>query len=470
MTDVTILETPKGWPAILLPRPDAAARKPTKARVRADEPAPTAEATAEVTAADPADLDAAVRAGAFEGLRKAARDLGATATIAAVGAAGLRGRGGAGYPAADKWRVASGTPAAGRVVVANGYGADPSSQTDRALLERNPYAVIEGLAIAAFAIGAEEAIIAVRAEATVTIRILEAALAAAAEAGFVGTNVLGAGRHLDVTVRPVQGAYLLGEETILLKALEGKRGQPEQRPPHPATRGLRDRPTVVHNVQTLAAIPWILVNGAEAFAKVGAVGSPGTILVQVRGGERSGVAEVPLGTPLRDVAALAGPLGAGRTLKALLVGGPSGGILPPDRLDTPYDFEPLRAAGAHIGSGSVIVADDRACIVDLARVLTRFCADEACGKTIPCRIGTRRLSEIGDRLAAGTSRAGDLGLLTDLAADIVGSALCDHERLATLPLMSGMRYFRAELDEHLERSSCPAGVCHPIAMAASATH
>jgi len=182
------------------------------------------------------------------------------------------------------------------------------------------------------------------------------------------------------------------------------------------------------------------------------------------------VAEVPLGTPLRDVAALAGPLGAGRTLKALLVGGPSGGILPPDRLDTPYDFEPLRAAGAHIGSGSVIVADDRACIVDLARVLTRFCADEACGKTIPCRIGTRRLSEIGDRLAAGTSRAGDLGLLTDLAADIVGSALCDHERLATLPLMSGMRYFRAELDEHLERSSCPAGVCHPIAMAASATH
>src|SRR3990172_3987224 len=343
MTDVTILETPKGWPAILLPRPDAAARKPTKARGRADEPAPTAEAAGEVTAADPADLDAAVRAGAFEGLRKAARDLGATATIAAVGAAGLRGRGGAGYPAADKWRVASGTPAAGRGVVANGYGADPSSQTDRALLERNPYAVIEGLAIAAYAIGAEEAIIAVRAEATVTIRILEAALAAAAEAGFVGTNVLGAGRHLDVTVRPVPPAYLLGEETILLKALEGKRGQPEQRPPHPATRGLRDRPTVVHNAQTLAAIPWILVNRAEAFTKVGAA--------------------APRGTPLRDGAALAGPLGAGRTLKALLVGGPSGGILPPDRLDTPYDFEPLRAAGAHIGSGSVIVAAAPARIV-----------------------------------------------------------------------------------------------------------
>jgi NADH-quinone oxidoreductase subunit F len=170
------------------------------------------------------------------------------------------------------------------------------------------------------------------------------------------------------------------------------------------------------------------------------------------------------------VAALAGALARGRTIKAVLVGGPSGGILPPELLDTPYTFDALRAAGAHVGSGSVIIADDRACIVDLARVLTRYCADEACGKTIPCRIGTRRLSEIGDRLAAGTSRAGDLDLLTELSEDIVGSALCDHERLATLPLMSGMRYFRAELDEHLERSSCPAGVCHPIAMAASATH
>ncbi|MBA3877556.1 MAG: NADH-quinone oxidoreductase subunit F [Anaerolinea sp.] len=447
MTGIAVLETPTGWPAILLPRSAAGAG-----------------------AADPADLDAAVRAGAFEGLRRAVRDLGATGTIAVVGASGLRGRGGAGYPAADKWRAAGGTAAPGRIVVANGYGADPASQTDQTLLEQNPFAVIEGLAIAAFAVGAEEAIIAVRTEATSAIRLLEAALAAASDAGFVGANVLGAGRHLDVTVRTVQGAYLLGEETILLKALEGKRGQPEQRPPHPATRGLRGLPTVVHNVQTLAAIPWILVHGADAFAKIGAADCPGTILVQIRGAGRSGVAEVPLGTPLRQIAALAGPLGAGRSVKAVLVGGPSGGILPSDALDIPYTFDALRAAGAHVGSGSVIVADDRACIVDLARVLTRYCADEACGKTIPCRIGTRRLSEIGDRLAAGTARAGDLDLLADLAADIVGSALCDHERLATLPLMSGMRYFRAELDEHLERSSCPAGVCHPVAMATSATH
>ena len=443
MTDVTMLSGRMDWPAILLPR---------------------------TAAADPMDLDAATAAGAFAGLHRALRDLGATGTTVEIGQSGLRGRGGAGYPAADKWRAASETPEAGRIVVANGYGADPSTSTDQALLEQNPYAVIEGLAIVGFAIGADEAIIAVRTDAGATIRTLEAALAAAQDAGFVGPDALGPGHRLDVTIRTVQGAYLLGEETILLKALEGKRGQPEQRPPYPTTHGLRGLPTVVHNVQSLAAIPWIIVNGAEAFAKIGPAECPGTILVQVRGPEGSGIAEIPMGTRLRDVVALAGSMPAGRSLKAVLVGGPSGGILPPDALDIPYTFSALRAAGAHVGSGSVIVADDRACIVDLARVLTRFCADEACGKTIPCRIGTRRLSEIGDRLAAGTSRAGDLDLITDLAADIVGSALCDHERLTTLPLMSGMRYFRAELDEHLERGSCPAGVCHPIAMAASATH
>ena len=177
---------------------------------------------------------------------------------------------------------------------------------------------------------------------------------------------------------------------------------------------------------------------------------------------------MPLGTPLRDVVGLRGRLPAGRSLKAVLVGGPSGGMLPPDLLDTPYDFEPLRAAGAHIGSGSVVVADDRSCVVDLARLLTRYCAGEACGKTIPCRIGTRRLVEIADRVVEGRPRPTDPTLLEDLSADIVASALCDHERLTTLPLSSGMRYFRSELDEHILHSACPAGVCHPIAVAAGA--
>ncbi len=438
---VDLLTTPAAWPTILLGRAQVA---------------------------DPTDLDAAVRDGAFGGLRRAIRDLGAIATIAMIASSGLRGRGGAGYPAAEKWRTAVSTEAPRRYVVVNGYGADPATRTDRYLLEHDPFAVIEGAVIAAFAIGASEVIIAVRAEATETIRVLEAAIGAAEDAGFIGFDVLGSGHDIAITVRPVQGAYMLGEETVLLKALEGKRGQPEQRPPHPAERGLFQMPTVVHNVQTLAAVPWIVRNGAEAFAATGAADSPGTILVQLRTPAGEGIAEVPLGTPLRDVVSLGGKLPAGRSIKAILVGGPSGGLLPADLLDTPYTFDTLRAAGAHVGSGSVVVADDRTCVVDLARLLTRFCANEACGKTIPCRIGTRRLLEIADRATEGRPRPTDTNLLEDLSADIVASALCDHERLTTLPLTSGMRYFRSELDDHLLKSSCPAGVCHPIAVTAGA--
>ena len=440
---VNRLPTPSTWPAILLERADAA---------------------------DPTNLDAAAAAGAFEALRRAIRDLGATGTIATVAASGLRGRGGAGFPTGEKWRAAAAVEAPRRYVVANGYGADPATFTDRALLELDPYAVVEGTAIAAYAIGATEAFIAIRAEQVEAIRRLEAAIANAEEAGFLGMDVHGSGHDIDVRVRPVQGAYMLGEETVLLKALEGRRGQPEQRPPHPTERGLFGMPTVVQNVQTLAAVPWIVRNGPGAFGAIGAGESPGTILVQVRGPAAEGIAEVPLGTRLRDIVALAGKLPrAARSFKAVLVGGPSGGLLPRDLLDTPYDFESLRAVGAHVGSGSLIIADDRACVVDTARLLTRFCSSEACGKSIPCRIGTKRLAEIADRMAEGRPRQNDMGILADLSADIIASGLCDHERLATLPLGSGMRYFQAELDAHLLRSSCPAGVCQPIKVAAGRT-
>jgi NADH:ubiquinone oxidoreductase subunit F (NADH-binding) len=436
----TTLKTPAGWPSILLAR---GGRRPL-------------------------DLAGAREAGAFEGLRRAIHDLGPTGTIATISASGLRGRGGAGFPAGEKWRAAAATTASRRYVVANGYGADPSSQTDRTLLERDPWAVIEGGLIAAFAIGAAEVHLAVRSEATGLVAALEGAGTELNGAGIAGTDVLGSGRSIEVLVRPVQGAYMLGEETVLLKALEGKRGQPEQRPPQPAENGLNGLPTVVQNVQTLAAVPWILVNGAEAFAKIGSRTSPGTILVSLRTPSGDGVAEVPVGTPLRNIVRLGG--GAIDKLKAILVGGPAGGILPPELLDTPYEFDALRAAGAHVGSGSLIAADERACVVDLARLLTRFCADEACGKTIPCRIGLRRVSEIGDRIATGVPRPTDALLLEDLSADIVGSGLCDHERLATLPFTTGMRYFRSEIDAHILRSSCPAGVCRPIKVAAGAAH
>jgi NADH:ubiquinone oxidoreductase subunit F (NADH-binding) len=416
---VSLLRTPAAWPRILLARADAK---------------------------DPTDLDTAVAEGAFDALQRAFRDLGGAGTIAAVTAAGLRGRGGGGYATGEKWRTAATTEATKRYVVANGYGADPASHTDRTLMLRDPYSVIEGTAIAATAIGAREAFIAVRGEDAEVVSVLSAAIGHATDAGFLGDDVLGSGRELWITVRPVQGAYMLGEETVLLKALEGKRGQPEQRPPHPAVKGLEDKPTVVNNVQTLAAVPWILREGPEAFRATGSTHSPGTVLVQVRTPGKDGVAEVPLGTPIREVLKLGGKLGDGRTLQAVLVGGPSGGLLPPEALDAPYDFDTLREAGAHLGSGSVVLVDDRTDLVELVSVLTRFCSNEACGKSIPCRIGTRRLAEIVARRETGLLRPVDTQLAADLAHDIVASALCDHERLATLPFTSGMRYFGSAFD------------------------
>ncbi len=416
---VALLKTPASWPRILLARADAK---------------------------DPTDLDAAVAGGAFDALQRVLRDLGPAATRATIAAAGLRGRGGAGFPTGDKWRTAASTDADRRYVVANGYGADPASHTDHTLMLRDPFAVIEGTAIAAVAIGATEAFIAVRAEDSDVIARLSAAIGAATDAGFLGPDVQGSGHDVTISVRPVQGAYMLGEETVLLKALEGKRGQPEQRPPHPAERGLFGRPTVVNNVQTLAAVPWIVREGADAYRATGSTHSPGTVLVQLRTPGGEGIAEVPLGTPLRAVLKLGGALPAGRTLKAVLIGGPSGGLLPPDALDIAYDFTTLREAGAHLGSGSIVAVDDRTDLLELVGVLTRFCSNEACGKSIPCRIGTKRLAEIVARRQDGLLRPVDTQLAGDLAHDIVASALCDHERLATLPLTSGMRYFGSEFD------------------------
>jgi NADH-quinone oxidoreductase subunit F len=420
-------------------------------------------------AAEPTDLAAAVAAGAFAGLRKVVGDLGPTATVATIAASGLRGRGGAGHLAGEKWRAVVSSPDPVRSVVANGYEADPASSTNRVLMETRPFAVVEGAAIAALAVGAGEAIIAVRAEYADAVRALESAAFAAEEAGYLGTDVLGSGRDVAVTVRTVQGAYMLGEETVLLKALEGKRGQPEQRPPYPTERGLFGHPTVVHNVVTLAAVPWIAVHGADAFRAIGDPAAPGTVLVQVGGAVATpGIAEVATGTTLRSILDLAGGVAAGGTLKAVLVGGPTGGLLPPDLLDTPYTFGALRDAGAHVGSGTIVAADASTCVVDLARLLVRYGADEACGKTIPCRIGLRRIAEIGERFAAGTARPADPQLVVDLADDCAGSALCDHERLAPTPLRSAMRYFRPEIDDHILRGICPAGVCSPIRLAAAA--
>jgi len=484
MTGLKVLATPARFPRLLLPA---------------------------TPAKDPLDLEGAVAAGAFTALQTAL-ELRAPGVIGAITDSGMRARasglligekwqacaragagtGGGASPDAPSGGTAAGGTAAGgtaaggtaaggtaaggtaagaatpvqRYVVVNAYQSDPAVQTDRVLLERNPYAVIEGAAIAAFAVGASEVVVAVRAEASTAIAALEAAIAAAESAGHIGDNALGSGADVRFSVKPLTGSYMLGEETVLLRGLEGRRGQPEQQPPYTTTRGLFGAPTLVHGPQTFAAVPTIVSGGLAGFAETGARAFTGTVLVQVSGAvAHPGVAEVPFGATIREILDVAGGIPAPHKLKAVLVGGPSGGILPPEALGVGFDHDSLDKAGAQVGSGSIVFVDQHTCIVDLAATLTRFCADAACGKTIPCRIGLRRLAEIGARFCEGQPRGDEIARLTDLSVDIVASALCDHERRATLPLLSLVRYFRDELDAHIVRNTCPAGICQPWAEA-----
>lgn len=409
------------------------------------------------TVAGNASLDAAERAGAWAAWRKVVASVSPDALIGMVERSGLRGRGGAGFPAATKWRTAANADRGQRYVVANGFSADPGAHGDRILMESDPHAVVEGVALAAYAIGATEATVVVNATYGTAAARLRAAIAAAEEHGLLGSEVLGTSIALIVRVRELSGSFVTGEETVLLRALEDRRAQPDQRPPYPATKGLWGRPTVVNNVQTLAAVPWIVTNGPEAYAAIGSPDAPGTILVGLSGAvARPGVVEVPMGTTLREVVEAAN--GAAGTLKALLVGGPTGGFLPAASLDTPLAYGPLAAAGALVGSGSILAVAEGTSILELATLLTRYLNDEACGKTIPCRIGTRRLAELGDNLCTGRCRPTDIALIGSLAADIRDGALCGLEAGAVNPLTSGMRYFAGEFDAAVAPGSAqPSG-------------
>jgi NADH:ubiquinone oxidoreductase subunit F (NADH-binding) len=437
MTGPTVLAIPEKWPHLLLP--------------------------AQV-AGRPSDLDAALARGTFKGLNEAVKSMTAGEIVATMLASGLRGRGGAGFPTSEKWRTCALAKADRRYVVVHAYQADPAVFTDRVLLERNPFAVLEGAAIAAVAVGATDVIVAVRSDMTEAIETLRTAVSEAEDGGYLGDDVLSSGRDIHVEVKPLQGAYMLGEETVLLKGIEGQRGQPEQQPPYTTTKGLYGKPTLVHNPQTMAIVPGIITAGPGTYPDNTLHGGKGSVLVQISGSVANpGVAEVPIGAKLEEILALAGGVPAPHKLKAILVGGPAGGILPPDARQTAFDFESLEAAGAYMGSGSIVAVDERSCLVDLAATLTRFCADSACGKTIPCRIGLRRMAEIGARFCDGQPRGDEITRLNDLSADIVASRLCDHERRSTQPLLSLVRYFRDELDAHIVRSKCPAGICQPMA-------
>jgi NADH-quinone oxidoreductase subunit F len=437
---MNVLNSPKGQPTILTAR---------WGKLAADAPLADAE-----------------QAGAWQAWKKTVGSTNPPALVRTIAESGLRGRGGGGYSTGAKWRAAAAEPADERYVVANGFEADNGARLDRSLMENDPHAVVEGLALAAYAIGARRAYIALRERSTLAIQRLEAVVRQAEELGYIGSNALDTGVDVHIEVVALPGGMVVGEETVLLKAIQNKRAQPDQRPPYPSEKGLYGRPTVVNNVETLALVPWIVANGAAAFAEIGDGENPGTTLVQITGAVKTpGVVEVPLGMSLKRMLDAAGGVG---DAKAVLVGGPAGGFLPPAELDTLYTPAALNEKGAIWGSGAIVVAGPGTCLVDMATTLERVLSDESCGKTIPCRIGVRRLYEMGQRATSGLSKPNDPEVLQQLAADVRDGALCGLEFCAPNPFLTGMRYFADEFDAHFTRGTCPAGVCSPVRVASPA--
>jgi NADH-quinone oxidoreductase subunit F len=380
--------------------------------------------------------------------------------IETVEASGLRGRGGAGFPAAVKWSLALHRPAP-KYVICNGDEGDPGAFMDRLILESDPYRVVEGLSIAAYAMGAEEGFFYIRAEYPQAVKHVREAILQAEARGFLGERVMGADFRLRLEVREGAGAFVCGEETALMASLEGKRGMPRLRPPYPVQQGYRGRPTVINNVETLACVPWILRQGPEAFAALGTESSKGTKVFALAGKIRhGGLIEVPMGISIREI--VEGPGGGvpeGRKLKAVQLGGPSGGCIPARLLDTPVDYEALKESGAMMGSGGLVVLDDRDCMVDIARFFLRFTCHESCGKCTFCRIGTQRMVETLDRLCEGRGRPEDLTTLEELSDKVSRASLCGLGQTAPNPVLTALRYFREEFEAHVGHKRCPAGRC-----------
>jgi NADH-quinone oxidoreductase subunit F len=380
--------------------------------------------------------------------------------IRAVEESGLRGRGGAGFPTGRKWAIARAMPGAERYVVCNGDEGDPGAFMDRLVMESDPHRVIEGLAIAAFAIGARTGIFYVRSEYPQAVRHLRAALRQAEERGFLGERILGSDFDLRLEVREGAGAFVCGEETALIASLEGRRGMPRLRPPFPVERGFRGAPTSINNVETLACLPWILRHGPEEFAAMGTETSKGTKVFALAGKvRRGGLVEVPMGLPLRRVVEeIGGGIEGGRAFKAVQIGGPSGGCLPASEADTPIDYEALARSGTIMGSGGLVVLDDTDCMVDISRFFLSFTQSESCGKCTFCRIGTRRMLDVLERMCEGRGRPGDLELLEELGDRVKRASLCGLGQTAPNPVLTTLRFFREEFEAHLD-GRCPAGRC-----------
>jgi len=410
---------------------------------------------------DPLNIDDCIARGGYQALQTCLKSMSPDAVIRAVAASGLRGRGGAGFPTGTKWSLVRAQPGEEKYVICNGDEGDPGAFMDRLVLEADPHRVIEGLAIAAYAVGASEGYLYVRAEYPVAVRHVREAIRQATERGFLGERVLGTGFRLRLEVREGAGAFVCGEETALIQSLEGLRGVPRLRPPYPAEHGLRGRPTCINNVETLACVPWIIRRGAAAFAAIGTETSKGTKLFALAGKiRRGGLVEVPMGITVREIVEnIGGGIRDGRRLKAVQLGGPSGGCLPAALADTPIDYEELARTGAIMGSGGMVVLDDRDCMVDIARFFLRFTQAESCGKCTFCRIGTKRMLEILDRICEGRARPDDLADLEELAHRVKRTSLCGLGQTAPNPVLTTLKYFRDEYEAHQRDKRCPAGIC-----------
>jgi NADH-quinone oxidoreductase subunit F len=373
---------------------------------------------------------------------------------------GLRGSGGAGFPTGRKWAIARTQNSEQKYVICNGDEGDPGAFMDRLVLEADPHRVLEGLAIAAYSIGATEGFLYIRAEYPLAVSHIRAAIMQAEKHGYLGEGILGTDFSLHLEVREGAGAFVCGEETALIQSLEGQRGMPKLRPPYPVVSGFRGQPTLINNVETLSCVPWIMRHGAEEFAAFGTETSKGTKVFALAGKiVRGGLIEVPMGITIREIVEdIGGGIKDGREFKAVQLGGPSGGCIPASMADTPVDYDALSKTGAIMGSGGLVVLDERDCMVDMARFFLQFTQSESCGKCTFCRIGTKRMLEILERLCAGQGRHDDLKKLDELADYVTRGSLCGLGQTAPNPVLTTLKYFREEYEAHLE-GRCPAGRC-----------
>ena len=408
-------------------------------------------------------LDAFLENGGFQGIKRAVT-MKPEEVIEEVKKAGLRGRGGGGFPTGMKWTFCRATPGDLKYLICNADEGDPGAFMDRSVLEGDPYGVVEGMMIAAYAIGCSFGYVYCRAEYPLAIKRLQRAIDTCYEKGFLGDNCMGLGFKFDMRIKMGAGAFVCGEETALMASIEGHRGMSRPRPPFPAVKGLWGKPTNINNVETFANVSYILAKGADWYSSIGTQGTKGTKIFAVTGKvKHTGLVEVPAGTTMREVIFdVCGGIDRNRKFKAVQAGGPSGGCLPQDAIETEVDYDSLIKAGAMMGSGGLVVMDETTCMVDIARFFLNFTRVESCGKCIPCRIGLKIMLEILERITSGEGREGDIELLQDMAMDIKKSSLCGLGQTAPNPVLSTIRYFRDEYEAHIKDKYCPSHACKPL--------